>query len=131
MIQPLFIFSDWGLFILRAVFGLIFLLHSLPQIRKIKERVKAKNFGSIAISILEFLGSVALILGFLTQFLAFIFAVILLIMILRWKLYQSYPLQGWFAILAFDWLLIAVGLALAALGGGYYSVDSYLSFFLY
>ena len=131
MIQPLFIFSDWGLFILRAVFGLIFLLHSLPQIRKIKERVKAKNFGSIAISILEFLGSVALILGFLTQFSAFIFAVILLIMILRWKLYQSYPLQGWFAVLVFDWLLIAVGLALAALGGGYYSVDSYLSFFLY
>ena len=131
MIQPLFIFSDWGLFILRAVFGLIFLLHSLPQIRKIRERVKAKNFGSIVISILEFLGSVALILGFLTQFLAFIFAVILLIMILRWKLYQSYPLQGWFAILAFDGLLIAVGLALAALGGGYYSVDSYLSFFLY
>ena len=131
MIQPLFIFSDWGLFILRAVFGLIFLLHSLPQIRKIKERVKAKNFGSIAISILEFLGSVALILGFLTQFLAFIFAVILLIMILRWKLYQSYPLQSWFAILVFDWLLIAAGLALATLGGGYYSVDSYLSFFLY
>ena len=131
MIQPLFIFSDWGLFILRIVFGLIFLTNALPQIKSIKEVVKKRGFWSAISAVLEFLGAAALIIGFLTQVISFILVVVLLIMFARWKIYKSSSPEGLFAITAFVWLLIAVGLALATLGGGYCSLDSYLSFLLY
>lgn len=131
MIQPLFVFSDWGLFILRVVFGLIFFTNALPQTKSIKEVVKRKGFLPAIGAILEFLGGAALIIGFLTQIISLIFALVLLIMLARWKIYKANAPQGLFAAPAFVWILIAVGLALATLGGGYYSLDSYLSFLLY
>lgn len=135
MVSTLLIFSDWTILILRLAFGVIFLAHGLPKIKNLK--VTAQNFemmgfkpgafwGTI-VAFVEFFGALALIIGFYTQVAALLIAVNMLVATL-WKMKNKQGLVGGYE---FDLTLAAAALLLATLGGGLYSLDSYLRISLF
>lgn len=134
MIQPLFIFSDWTILILRIILGLILLVHGWPKIKALK--ANAKNFeamgfkpamfwGTIA-AFVEFVGGLFLIFGFLTQFVALLVAIQFIVAILKVK-GKSGLVNGY----EFDLLILGAALLLMTVGGGFYSLDDFLGFVLY
>ena len=85
------------------------------------------TWGSIAATV-EFFGGILIIAGFLTQLVAALVAIQLVVAtwFLRFKLNKS--LVGGYE---FELLLIATALALVTLGGGTYSLDDFFFIFLY
>jgi len=83
MIQPLFIFSDWGILILRLVLALILIAHGLPKIKNLKTTAqgfkeigfKPAKFWAFIAAVAEFFGGLMLLVGFLTQLVALIIAI--------------------------------------------------------
>lgn len=134
MIQPFLVFSDWGILILRVVLGLILLVHGWPKIKNLKatgEGFQAMGFKpaiflGVVVAVIEFFGGLALILGLLTQIIALLVAVQFLVAILKVKAKRGL-VNGY----EFDLLILAAALALAALGGGVFSADSFLGLILY
>lgn len=131
MITLLSIFSEWALLILRVVYGCIFLAHGWPKLKNLK--TTAQNFqmmgfkpgafwGTIA-AVVETFGSLAIILGLGTQYVALALAFQMLVTTL-WRMKNGQKLVGGFEL---DLILLAAGLILATLGAGSYSLDSYLS----
>lgn len=134
MIQPFLVFSDWGILILRVVLGLILLVHGWPKIKNLKATgegfqamgFKPAIFWGVVVAVIEFFGGLALILGLLTQIIALLVAVQFLVAILKVKAKRGL-VNGY----EFDLLILAAALALAALGGGVFSADSFLGLILY
>ncbi|MDP3770785.1 MAG: DoxX family protein [bacterium] len=134
LLQPLLVYSDWGLVVLRVVAGVIFIVHGTPKLFGPQPGVKgftawlrsmniplAGLFG-IVVPLLEFFGGIALILGFLTQAFALLLAVNMLVATLLKMTKMSKKFSGdggW----EFDLVLIAVMLALALGGSGILSLD--------
>lgn len=134
MIQPLFLFSDWGLLILRVVLGLVLVVHGWPKIKNLKATgegfagmgFKPGIFWGTVAAVTEFVGGLFLIFGFLIQaaalFIAIQFIVILLTVKRRNRLVGGYE---------FELLILAAALALATIGGGSFGLDYFWSFWLY
>jgi uncharacterized membrane protein YphA (DoxX/SURF4 family) len=134
MFQFLWVFSDWGLLILRVVLGLILIVHGWPKIKDLK-RV-AQDFAAMGfvpgllwgsvVALLEFLGGLFLVFGFLTQLVAGLVAIQFLVILLKIKRGASFV--GGFE---FDLLILASALALLILGGGFISLDQTLGLYFY
>lgn len=132
MFGELYFYSDWALFVLRFVFGFIFLVHGWPKLKNLK--TTAQNFSGMGfkpgvfwgplVAIVEFFGGLVVISGFLTQLVAILF-VIEFAVIIVWKLVKRQPFVG---NVELDLLLLAVALMLLSQGGGAFSLEGFLSF---
>ena len=134
MIQPLWVFSDWGLLVLRVVLGVILVVHGWPKLRGLKQTAvafggmgfKPGMFWATIIMLLEFFGGLLLILGFFTQVVAFFVAIEFVVILLKVK--RKAPLVGGFEL---DLLIFAAALALLTLGAGRISLDSVFGLVLF
>lgn len=133
MIQFFFIFSEWGILILRSVLGLILVVNGWPKIKDLKQSAlkfsemgfRPGIFWGTLVALAEFVGGIALITGFLTQIFAFIIAIQFVVILL------SVKRRAKFTELQFDLLILASALTLIALGGGSYSLDNFFGLLLY
>jgi putative oxidoreductase len=134
MIPLLFIFSDLALFLLRVFLGTLFIAHGLPKIKDL--RVNAGNFeqmgfkpgmlwGTIA-AVVEVVGGALLVVGLLTQVVAGIVAVEMLVAAL-WRKKTGAKFAGGYE---FELLLVLALLALTATGSTLFSVDGYFNLVL-
>jgi putative oxidoreductase len=135
MIQPLFVFYDWGLLALRLVLGVILVAHGLPKLRNLG--ATAKGFETMGFkpgalwaavaSIVEAVGGLLIIVGFATQLAAFF--VFLQFLIIIFKVNGKKGLVGGYE---YDLLIAAAALLLATTGGGQWSIEQGSgTFFLY
>ena len=126
-------YGDLGILILRAAVGIIFLVHGSEKWKMWKmapsEQMPAKMLNIIKLlSIVEPLGAIALMAGFLTPFASLGLGIIMLGAIYMktrvWKNgFTSKQGMGW----EFDFLILAVCCAILIFGAGALSLD-YLFF---
>ena len=135
MIQLFFAFSDWTVLILRLAVGLIFLAHGLEKIKNLKGTqgwfdsigFKPGVFWGSLVTFLEFFGGIALMLGFLVQPLVLLLATQMMVAT-AWKIRIKQKLIGGYEL---DLILVGALLVLAAVGSGFYSLDSYFKIYLF
>ena len=132
MLSVFFFYGGLGVFALRLVLGVIFLVHGWPKLRNLKQTAagfsgmgfKPGGFWGTLVALLEFFGGIALVLGFYTQTFAALFALQFLTIIV-WKIARRQPFVGG---IEFDLLILAGFLVLLLNGGGAWSLDR--AFFL-
>jgi putative oxidoreductase len=115
--------------------GIIFIAHGWPKFKNLKQN--AENFAMMGfkpgafwgtiVALVEFLGGLALIAGFLTQIAALLIAIDMLVAFL-WKVKGRQKLVGGFEL---DLLLMSTALMIATIGSGMYGLDSYWPIALY
>ena len=129
MIQPLFMFSDWGLTILRVVLGIVIVAHGWPKLmdlRRTEEDMDMMGFkpgalwGTI-VALMESVGGLFLIVGLFTQAVGVLLFVEFVIVLFTVKSQDN--LVGGFEL---ELLIMAIALTLAVMGGGVYGVDQVL-----
>ncbi len=111
-------------------------VHGLPKIKNLKgaaagfEKMgfKPGNFWAVIAIFVELVGGLGLILGFLTQFFALLIALQFAVILIKFKLRPGSCLADGYE---FDLLIFAAALALATLGSGALSLDSYLGLIIY
>lgn len=128
MLNVFLVFADWGITVLRIIFGIIFVKHGWPKIKSLKDT--AKNFGEMGfkpgvfwgtiVALLEFVGGWFLIFGLLTQLVSLLLVLQFLVILLFLKRKAA------FKDYEFDLLILAVALALMVLGSGNLSLDAIL-----
>lgn len=133
MIQPFLVFGDWGLLILRVALGIILVAHGWPKISNIKGTAewmgttfKPGILWAVLVAVIEFVGGLFIIAGFLTQLVAVAVAIQFAFITLKMNLKKG--LKGGYE---FDLLILAAALALLTLGSGALSVDKFFGIFLY
>lgn len=134
MIQSLLPFDNFGLLILRVIFGLIFIVHGWPKLSNIKKTwvdfdamgFKPGIFWGTIVAFLETIGGFLLILGLITQLMALLLAFQMIVATV-WKLKNKARFVGGYEL---DIILIAIGIALAVLGPGDTSLDVYMNIIL-
>src|SRR3989338_10511271 len=110
--------QDFGLLILRVVLAVVFLYHGGAKL--FKKEIPA-SFR--ALGMLEVLGGISILLGFLTELSSIGLAIIMLgaiyFKIFKWKIsFYSEKSTGW----EFDLVLLAMALALLVLGPGNFTL---------
>jgi len=122
-----FLYDMWPVLILRLALGLIFIVHGWMKLRDLKQNAQnfeamgfrpGKVFG-LAPAFLEFFGGIALVLGFLVPWVAALF-IIEFIVVLLWRWMKRLPFVGGWEL---DLLILAGVIALFSLGGGAFSLD--------
>jgi len=109
-------YGNLGLWILGATVGVIFIVHGIPKIKNPKSVAsvyKAPAVFGLYHGLIEFLGGGALILGIFVDFVAFVFALIMLgairFKITKWDMpFTAHDKTGW----EFDLILLAACLVL-------------------
>lgn len=130
MFPILYIWSDWGLLALRIALGVTLAMHGIPKLKNLRgtwewfasQGFKPGRLWGTIVTLLEFFGGIALVLGLLSQPLAAL-VVIQFLVILIWKLRKGESFTGGYEL---DLLLFAAAIAVLTLGAGDYSVDSFL-----
>jgi putative oxidoreductase len=130
MIQPLFMFSDWGLTILRVVLGLVVLAHGWPKLmdlRRTEEDMDMMGFKPGAlwgtlVACVESVGGLFLIVGLFTQLVGVLLFIQFVIVLFTVK--SQDHLVGGFEL---ELLIMAIALTLALTGGGAYGIDQVLN----
>jgi|DewCreStandDraft_3_1066083.scaffolds.fasta_scaffold01624_5 putative oxidoreductase len=131
--------GSWGLLVLRIALGVVFIYHGYPKFFKVPPIGGAAGFAQFlrmmgipaplffawVVAVLEFWGGIALILGLATRWLGLLFAIDMLVAIIRAKAargvrFMAMDTTGW----EFDFVLLAGALALMLLGAGAYSLDA-------
>lgn len=125
-----FLYDVWAMLALRLVLGIIFIAHGWPKLKDLRTNAKnfdmmgfkpATLFGTIA-AFLECFGGLALILGLGVTWIAALF-ILEFIVIVMWRIMKRHSfLGGW----EFDLLILAGVIVLFSLGGGAYSLDRIL-----
>ncbi|MBX4211598.1 MAG: DoxX family protein [Candidatus Yanofskybacteria bacterium] len=111
---------DTGLFILRVVVGIIFIVHGLPKIRKPEMMSAMMPKGAVMLlGLVEILSAIGLIVGYQVRQAAALLVVVMLgatyFKIFKWKTaFWSHQSTGW----EFDLILLAANLAIILTGGG-------------
>ena len=134
MIQPLLIFSDWAIFVARVVLGLILVRHGLPKLKNPKgtgvwlEGVGFRPgiFWGLVAGLLEFVGGLALVFGFLTQLASFFIVLQFLVILFKFKNKAMFEKDA-----EIDWLILTLALLILTLGSGALSVDEFFGLILY
>ena len=111
--------QDFGLLILRVVLAVVFLYHGGAKLFKKKIPASFRALG-----MLEVLGGISILIGFLTELSSIGLAIIMLgaiyFKIFKWKIsFYSEKSTGW----EFDLVLLAMALALFVFGPGNFSLD--------
>jgi len=123
----LLVFSDWAIFLLRLVVGIVFLVHGFSKLTALKatwknfdaKGVKPGWFWGTIMAILETAGGLLLVLGLWVQILALLLGV-QKIAVTLWKIIKGYKFVSGYEL---DLLLIAAVLILATIGGGLFSLQ--------
>ena len=122
--------SDWALVVLRLGVGVIFLVHGVQKRAMWKMQPSAQMPAGLLsvlrfLSIVEPLGGLAVLTGFLTQVAAAGFAVIMLgaINLKARQMHRSFTGDGGWE---FDYILLTAAVALCLLGAGRLSLDRVL-----
>lgn len=124
-------FGGFGILALRAVIGAIFLVHAKPKFGSWKPQAEGQAnpmAGAMRfLSIVETLGALSVLTGFLTQFAAIGLGLVMLgaiyFKVFKWKSgFMSHTGTGW----ELDLIVLAGCIALATLGGGRWTLDSLL-----
>ncbi len=122
---------DLAALVLRLFVGGLMILHGLPKIKNMKQPaawVRSTGWtwavGLVyPITLLEFFGGIALILGFLTQLVGLLFALEMVATTIFSRAKLGKKLMGGWEL---DLLFLAGSLALMLLGGGAWSLDALL-----
>lgn len=128
----LLIWSEWSIFFARIILGLVMIIHGWPKIKDIKSTAewmsangfKPGIFWSIIISLLEFIGGIFLIFGFLTQYISMLLLIQFFVIII-WKIIKHQN----FSTFEIDLLILAILLVLLLNGGGKLSIDNFFGIF--
>ncbi len=123
-------YSDYGVALLRIALGIVFLKHGMMKFglwnMRPSDQMPAQMLNIMRIlSIVEPIAGFAIVFGVFTQFAAIALAVVMIgamyFKIFKWKKPFAGD-GGW----EFDFILLAVTLALIFSGGGAWSVDALL-----
>jgi putative oxidoreductase len=133
MIQPFFVFSDWAFFILRIVLAAVMIYHGIPKLKNpsmtgesfSKMGFRPGIFWARITGILETVGGVFILIGFLTQAISLLFIIQFLVILVKLKRLKSMKEYE------FDLVLLAAFMVLAAVGGGAADFDGFFSIILY
>ena len=133
MIQPLFIFSDWAFFALRVVLGVVMLFHGLPKLKNLSSTGESFSgmgfrpgiFWAWIVGVLEIVGGIFLIFGFLTQAVSLLLAIQFIVIILKVKKLKNIREYE------FDLVILAALLTLMTVGSGTASIEGFFGIFLY
>ena len=122
---------DFGILVLRLFFGVLLAKHGYPKLtsqgQKTKEWLVSIGIpGATAtiVGLLEFLGGILLVLGFLTSIVGVLFAVQFAGILLKRKKLGKKVLRDY----ELDILYFAGAIAFVFLGGGAYSLDQLFGF---
>lgn len=134
MIQILFIYADFAVFILRIALGVILLTHGIPKLKDINGTAgwfdsigfKPGKLWATVAGYAEVVGGAMLIAGFFTQLAALILAA-QFATILTWRLKTKQKLVGGYEL---DLIMFAALLLVAAIGSSFYALDSFFGIFL-
>lgn len=117
-------YSNIGLFILRVVVGMVFIVHAIPKFKHPKDMaagmgVPSMSFMIILLGLVEMISALYLIFGFYTQLGALLLSCIMVgaitIKITKWGvLFSAQDRTGW----EFDLVLLAANIAILLVGGG-------------
>jgi len=127
--DTLLTYNDWAPVVLRAALGVIFFAHGLkkfkggiPGVADFLESLgfKPKLFWAWVLTLVEMVGGLFLFFGFLTQFSAFLLAIVMIVAILKVDLKKGL-INGY----ELDLALLGGAIALMLLGSGILSMDSY------
>ena len=125
--------QEWGITILRVVVGIVFVMHGSQKLFVVgfggvagflgQVGVPAPMLSAVVVTLVEFLGGLALLAGFLTRWAAIPLAIDMVVAILTVHL----P-GGFFLPKGYEFALTLLGatLALACLGSGEASMDRLL-----
>ncbi len=123
--------TDRALLLLRLLIGISFIVHGYPKLFERGPEGVAGFFGSLNIpmpliwawivSILEFFGGIALLVGVFTRIIAGLLAIIMVVAIVTAK--QGDGFLGW----ELEYLLAGVAVSLAIAGAGALSIDAGLA----
>jgi len=133
MFSLILIWNEWSFFILRLILGLLMIIHGWPKIKNIKGTAewmsssgfKPGIFWATIVALVEFVGGIFLILGFLTQIIA-LFLTIQFLVILLWKIKKHERLIGGFEL---DLIILAASIVLLLNGAGSLSLDKFFGIF--
>jgi len=133
MFSSILIWNEWSFLILRLILGFIMIIHGWSKIKDPKgtakwissEGLKPGIFWAIVVALLEFIGGIFLIFGFLTQIIALLLAIQFLIVTL-WKIKKQERLIGGFE---FDLIILASSIVLLLNGAGALSLDKFFGIF--
>lgn len=129
MIQSLLVFSDWTILLMRLALGLVFIIHGWDKLKDLNSTFNwfSENklkpgwlWGSI-VTFIEFVGGIMLILGLMTQVVAVILAIMVLIFLVHKILRKQKFING----IDLTITLLAGLLLLASLGNGFFSLNNY------
>ena len=122
--------KDWGITILRVVVGIVFLVHGGQKVFVYGFAGVQGAFGHMGIpmpaiagpfiALLELVGGIALVVGILTRWFAILFAIEMLVAILKIHLRGGFFMPSG---IEFALTLLAASVALAMSGPGAVSVD--------
>ena len=123
----LFVYSGIGLFVLRVVLGVVFIVHGYPKLfRNFSQTVgffesigiRPGRMWVFIVGAVEFFGGIALIAGFATQLVAALIVINMLVAIAKVKFKQGF-VGGY----EFDLALLAMAAALIFTGPGAFAID--------
>ena len=126
--------QSWGTALLRIMVGVVFLMHGRQKLFVFGFHGVAGMFGHIGIpfpaffavvvTLLEFVGGAALVVGLFTRWIALLLACDMLVAVLAVKLKGGFMGAGGFE---FELLLLVASLSLALTGAGAASLDAKLN----
>lgn len=127
--------QQWGAFILRIVFGMIFLNHGIAkfqggieQVAVWFERLGIPGFMAVVVAAVELVGGLALILGLGTRMVSFLIGIIMIVAIWKVKLMNGFMGNAQASGYEFDLTLLAIAVYFVINGSSLYALDSWFSF---
>ncbi len=134
MLDYLYLYQDWGPFVLRVTLGAAFIAHGYPKLFKMfggvaawldSIGIKPGKFWALVIGVVEFFGGIALVLGVLTELAAALIAVVMVVAIVKVKWgkakYIDLERGGW----ELDLIYLAAALTILFTGPGAFALDTY------
>lgn len=117
-------YSNIGLFVLRLVIGIIFVVHAIPKFKHPKDMafgmgMPGMSFMIILLGLVEMVSALYLIFGFYTQLGALLLSCVMVgaitMKITKWgSPFSAQDRTGW----EFDLVLLAANIAILLVGGG-------------
>ena len=119
-------YGNLGMWLLRLVLGIVFLVHGVPKLQKPAQMAQGMGWPAWGISLLglvEVAGALSVILGVYTQVGAALLGLVMLgalyFKISKWKTpFTAMDKMGW----EFDLILLGAALAVLLTGGGSYQL---------